>query len=316
MKQDDIEKINTLFKFLNDMGRQMTERINKGSREHFKLLVRELYETSTEMRDRLAEEAKKNNLNLKLPDIKFPDVNLPEIKIFNSGNLPEIPKFPDKISVEEGADIIDILALIAKDLKAKNFDFSGIENKLVDLKNKFEVEISRLRKVVPEISKLPMERGRIKVILPNDQVMRTSFGERMTKAVKGIFLGGETNNPIARLANTGGTQINPATEDTLADIKAAVEAKNSIGDGTATVTTAGTRVQLPDVSCKRVFIQAHESNAGTIVVGGSTVVAALSGRRGFALYSTQGEWFNVNNLSLLWIDATANNDKINYFYEE
>ena len=90
---------------------------------------------------------------------------------------------------------------------------------------------------------------------------------------------------------------------------------DSVGDGTASVTTAGSEVQLSNVSCKRVVIQAHESNAGTIVVGGSTVVAALVGRRGVALYPTQSHVFYVSNLNLLYIDGTVSGDKVNYFYE-
>ena len=88
-----------------------------------------------------------------------------------------------------------------------------------------------------------------------------------------------------------------------------------IGDGTATVTTAGVKVQLADVSIKRVIIQAHESNTGTIVIGGASLVAALVGRRGMALYPTQSYEFKINNLSLLYIDSTANGDKINFYYE-
>ena len=92
---------------------------------------------------------------------------------------------------------------------------------------------------------------------------------------------------------------------------------SSVGDGTVTVTTAGTRVQLSatSVPCKKVFIQAHESNTGTIVVGGSTCVAALVGRRGKALFPTQGDTFFVSDLNLLYIDSTVSLDKVNYYYE-
>ena len=221
MKREDLEKINTLFKFLNDMGSQMTEKMARDSRKHFKELVREIYETTADMRDTLAKEMKKNKIDLKLPEIKFPDVNLPKVEIMGPPKVslfPKFPEFPKKFSIEEAADIIDVLTSIVQEVKKFKIDLKPVEKGLFDLQVKLGIEIDKLKKSIPkvpkiDIPKLPMEKGRIKVILPNEQVMRTPLGEKMTKAVRGIFMGGETNNPIARLANKTGTQINPATED-------------------------------------------------------------------------------------------------------
>lgn len=96
-----------------------------------------------------------------------------------------------------------------------------------------------------------------------------------------------------------------------------VEGHGTVGDGTATVTTAGTRVQLStsSVSCKRVIIQANVANTGVIVVGGSTVVATEATRRGLALTNQSWEIFYASNLNLIYIDSTANGDKVNYYYE-
>lgn len=114
-----------------------------------------------------------------------------------------------------------------------------------------------------------------------------------------------------------GIQINPATEEKQDAIIAALggAGATTVGDGTATVTTAGTRVQLSSQACKRVLIQAHESNLGTIVVGGVTCVAALVGRRGTALFATQSQIFQVSNMNLLYVDSTNNGDKITFYYE-
>lgn len=90
---------------------------------------------------------------------------------------------------------------------------------------------------------------------------------------------------------------------------------DSIGDGTAVVASAGTPVQLSAQACKRVWIQSHETNTGVIAVGTSTVDATSGSRRGLTLYATQGQWFNVNNLDLLYIDATVNGESIHYLYE-
>lgn len=86
--------------------------------------------------------------------------------------------------------------------------------------------------------------------------------------------------------------------------------------GTVTIITAGTAVQLPNISCKRVRITAHEGNGGVVLVGDSSVVAALVGRTGIPYFPTQGDWHNVSNLNLLFIDSTASGDKITYYAEQ
>jgi len=97
-----------------------------------------------------------------------------------------------------------------------------------------------------------------------------------------------------------------------------IGAGSAIADGRKVVATAETAVQLSatSVTCKRVFIQAEETNTGNIVVGGSTVVAkADTTRRGLLLFPSQGEWLNVNNLNLVYIDATVSTDGVTYVYE-
>lgn len=90
-----------------------------------------------------------------------------------------------------------------------------------------------------------------------------------------------------------------------------------VNDGSKTITTAGARVQLSSTSipCKRVYIEAHEDNTGAIVVGGSSVVASKANRRGMTLFPTQGEWFKINNLNLIYLDAISSGDKVNFYYE-
>ena len=81
----------------------------------------------------------------------------------------------------------------------------------------------------------------------------------------------------------------------------------SVSDGTQTVATAGSAVQLSatSVPCKRVFIQALDNNSGNIVIGASTVVAAQGTRRGALLFPSQGMWCYVGDLNLLYIDSTS-----------
>jgi len=97
-----------------------------------------------------------------------------------------------------------------------------------------------------------------------------------------------------------------------------------ITTGTAKVVTAGTRVQLADVDCKRVWIQSSDWNAdathcskgGIIVVGGALVAATpVALKQGKLLYATQGDWFFVDNLNRLYIDSLDSGARIFYYVE-
>lgn len=67
----------------------------------------------------------------------------------------------------------------------------------------------------------------------------------------------------------------------------------ALTDGSVTVTSAGTAVALgADQSVFAITITALESNSGTVVVGGDTVVAALATRRGRPL--TPGETMTIS----------------------
>ena len=124
---------------------------------------------------------------------------------------------------------------------------------------------------------------------------------------------GSGNHQDVRTDTSGRLEVTGSTSS--AAIPITFGGAPGVGDGTATVTSAGTAVQLPDVSCGRVMIQAHIDNTGTIAVGGSTVVAATSGRRGRTMRNFQTEVFHVSNLNLLYIDSTASGDIVHYFYE-
>lgn len=113
-------------------------------------------------------------------------------------------------------------------------------------------------------------------------------------------------------AGFGGTAIAASGGPTHVGARGA----NSFNDGQKAVTTAGTPVQLAaDTECSRVVIQAHPANVGDIVIGGASVVAASGTRRGLSLYGSQWAEFKVANLNQIWLDATSDGDKVNYFYE-
>jgi len=89
----------------------------------------------------------------------------------------------------------------------------------------------------------------------------------------------------------------------------------TIGDGRKTVATAGTREALAvSTSCEKVDITAETDNTGIIVVGGSTVVAALATRQGIPLYAGDTYSFEIDNLADIYIDATVSGDGCTYTY--
>lgn len=87
---------------------------------------------------------------------------------------------------------------------------------------------------------------------------------------------------------------------------------DSIGDGSKTVTTAGTRVQLivTATPCKKVLITALGANSGNIWVGGSTVANG----RGKQLVPLQDIEIWIDDLSKIYIDATSSGDGVAYVY--
>lgn len=110
-----------------------------------------------------------------------------------------------------------------------------------------------------------------------------------------------------KLENAAGTIINPATDGSV-----------TFGNGTITVTTAGTRVQFPSVSCKKVFIQSigangSLANGGILIIGGSTVL--YTSNNGIFLYPTNIQVYDVGNLNQVYLDASDNGTIASYIYE-
>lgn len=86
-------------------------------------------------------------------------------------------------------------------------------------------------------------------------------------------------------------------------------------EGTKTVTTAGTQVQLTTVKGKKAVIQALEENGDTkILVGDNATVDATAsppvGRH--LLYATQTLTEEMSDTSKIYIDASANGGKVRY----
>ena len=111
-------------------------------------------------------------------------------------------------------------------------------------------------------------------------------------------------------------KVDPTTKRLKIDSNAN-DGSATVNNGTKSVTTPGTAECLVSVStpCKRVYIQASSANTDIVAVGGSGVIAAEATRQGVAIYPTQGQWFNIANLNLIYLDVIVASEKCNYFYE-
>jgi hypothetical protein len=85
--------------------------------------------------------------------------------------------------------------------------------------------------------------------------------------------------------------------------------------GTKTVSTAGTPVQLTSIKGKRAVIQALKENNDTeIFIGDSATVDALASPPvgDHQLFSTQTLTKEMSDTSKIYIDATADNGRVRY----
>jgi len=88
---------------------------------------------------------------------------------------------------------------------------------------------------------------------------------------------------------------------------------DTIGDGSKDVTSAGTAEQLTttDTPCRLINIFAKAGNTGNVFIGGSTVSSA----RGMVLEQARStDWFPIDNVNKVYVDAANSNDGVQYCY--
>lgn len=91
---------------------------------------------------------------------------------------------------------------------------------------------------------------------------------------------------------------------------------SSIGDGRKTISAAGTAEALVGTAtpCKKAVITALAGNTDTVVVGASTVVAALATRRGTPIEPGDSFWFPFEDLADVYIDSEVNGEGVSFTY--
>jgi hypothetical protein len=87
--------------------------------------------------------------------------------------------------------------------------------------------------------------------------------------------------------------------DNLSKPKVTIAGSNSLQGKLSNVITAGSRVQLSNISCREVTVIARKGNTGSIYWGGSDVSSMLFG---VELEANESFTFSVGNANLIYID--------------
>ena len=90
----------------------------------------------------------------------------------------------------------------------------------------------------------------------------------------------------------------------------------NIKDGRKVVASAGTaeRLVAAVTRCKKVTIMAELDNTDYVVVGDSTVVAALATRRGIPLGAGTSITLDVDDLYAVFVDAVVSGEGVTFIY--
>lgn len=115
-------------------------------------------------------------------------------------------------------------------------------------------------------------------------------------------------NPTYAAAVTSGTgSLEVRTIPTYGSVR--LTSSNAITAAIQTVTTAGTRVQLPSIACREVTLIALKDNTGSIYVGGGNVSSSVYGAE---LQAKDSITLALDNASLAWLDCSVSGEGVSY----
>jgi hypothetical protein len=97
--------------------------------------------------------------------------------------------------------------------------------------------------------------------------------------------------------------------DNLSKPKVTIVGSSTLSGKLANVTTAGTKLQLANISCREVTVIARKGNTGSIYVGGNDVSSTLFG---VELEANESFTFSVSNANLIYIDSSVSGEGISY----
>jgi len=110
--------------------------------------------------------------------------------------------------------------------------------------------------------------------------------------------------------------VNELFDESGRPIERYLPAIKDIQDGRKAVTTAGTAVALAaSTRCFYVFITALSTNTNRVMIGGSTVVAAVGATsRGTPLSANEKIGFPIDDLSKVYVDSVTNGEGVMFTY--
>ncbi len=112
-----------------------------------------------------------------------------------------------------------------------------------------------------------------------------------------------------QILGNDGTNSHAPNIDSAGNVSTKLVGSSAIKGANSTVTTAGTRVQLPDHACRKIIITANRTNTGYIYIGGSDVSSAVYG---IELTENGQITLEISNSNLIYIDASVDGEGISY----
>lgn len=228
-----------------------------------------------------------------------------EVKVSNQLKSVEVSNFPDyptEVSVKN-------LPKQPKDITVKNPSFNQMVKELGIVK-------ATLKKIL-EASGKAVITGDLKInnYKPAEAIpvrLVTPDGKSFYAAIQQVF--GGSGSSETKIKNSSGSIINPATNEKLDTLIAAVGgASTDFQGGAKTVTTAGVAVALSAVSvpCRRVNIRCSATNTGFIYIGGATVSSTV----GLYLQPMDSILVEIDDLNKIYLDASTDGQSVVYAYE-
>ena len=183
----------------------------------------------------------------------------------------------------------------------------GIETALDTLNGKDFATQTTLASILAKIIATPSTEAKQDDIVTSLTTIQTKLDDLKTEIDKI-----KDSDGIKKIAdgivnkNSSGTEIFTDANAGSVKLTGSINGKGAL----ATVTTAGTRVQLPSFACREVTITAKRTNTGYIYASPDNLVSSTV--YGIELATKDSFTFNVANANQIWIDASVSGEGISY----